>query len=218
MDVFIDIETLPTESNQQIDYVVANIKAPGNYKKPEAIEKYINAERENVVRGTALSGLFGRVYMIGIAIGDGPVNVLRGETGEKPVLEQLQKALQEADLYDEYRFKGKLIGHNLLDFDLPFLLQRFMVNGIKPIINPMDKPNAADTMKLFACGRYKQYYKLEALCMAFGIESPKSGLDGSKVYDSYLAGNHDEVADYCAQDVEATRKLYRAMTDIKVAA
>jgi predicted PolB exonuclease-like 3'-5' exonuclease len=53
---------------------------------------------------------------------------------------------------------------------------------------------------------------LDKLCKAFGIETPKGGIDGSKVWDYVKAGKIDEVAAYCARDVEATRKVYKRLT------
>ena len=39
MNIFIDIETLPTEDAKQIAYVSENLKAPANYKKQESIQR-----------------------------------------------------------------------------------------------------------------------------------------------------------------------------------
>ena len=93
MKLFLDIETLPTESNEQINHVVSNIKAPGNYKKPEAIQRYIESARDETIAKTALSGLFGRVYMIGYAIDDGPVKVIY-EGSEVDTLAQFAEDLR----------------------------------------------------------------------------------------------------------------------------
>ena len=215
--VFIDIETLPTESNAAIDFSVKKIKPPSNYKKPEAIDKYINAARDEVIAKTALSGLFGTVYMIGYAINDGPVDVIYGES-EAHTLAMFDDVLRARGLRNEYSdSKATFVGHNALDFDLPFLSQRLMIHGRSPLFRHGVKyPPVFDTMKAFACGRYKQYYGLEALCLAFGLLSSKGDLDGSKIYDYFKAGRHDEVIDYCKGDVEDVRSLYLAMNQIKV--
>ena len=45
------------------------------------------------------------------------------------------------------------------------------------------------------------------------MESPKSGgVDGSQVYDFYLAGRLQEINAYCLRDVRVTRAIYRRMT------
>ena len=52
---------------------------------------------------------------------------------------------------------------------------------------------------------------LDRLAQALGIESPKDGIDGSKVYDYYQEGRTSEIYDYCLRDVKATREIYRRM-------
>ena len=213
MKLFLDIETLPTNSNEKIDYVVKNIKAPGNYKKQEAIDKYIAIERKSVVSNTALSGIFGEVYMIGYAIDDSPVRVIR-EASEGDTIAQFIEDISSKGLIDDFGYcKATIVGHNAEDFDVPFLSQRMMVNQFKPLYHHATSAKIDDTMKMFACGRYKQFYKLEALCLAFGLPCSAGNMDGSKVAQYYAEGRHDEVMKYCGGDVEDMRRVYYAMTD-----
>jgi predicted PolB exonuclease-like 3'-5' exonuclease len=89
-----------------------------------------------------------------------------------------------------------------------------MVRGMHPLFKHGTKPwdmQVNDTMLMFAAGT-KNYYKLEQLCLAFGVNSPKDGgVDGSQIYEYYQAGKHDEIRAYCARDVEATRAVYNRM-------
>jgi predicted PolB exonuclease-like 3'-5' exonuclease len=39
--------------------------------------------------------------------------------------------------------------------------------------------------------------------------SKQSGLDGSRVYEYFLAGRHQEIADYYLRDVDPVRSIYR---------
>ncbi len=216
--LYLDIETLPTESNEEINHVVANIKAPGNYKKPESIEAFIKGARDETIAKTALDGLFGRVYMIGYAIDDGLTTVIH-EATEKAVLTTFDTQLKKRGLRNEFGdTKVTIVGHNAKDFDVPFLSQRLMVNGFKPLFRHDNRyPSIHDTMKMFGCGRRGSYYKLEALMIAFGLPCSKSGMDGSQVAQYYRDGRHDEVMDYCGGDVEDVRALYKAMTGQKMA-
>ena len=59
--------------------------------------------------------------------------------------------------------------------------------------------------------QWSKRISLDSLSRALGIESPKGELDGSKVYDYYLAGRVDEIYDYCLRDVRATRAIYKRM-------
>jgi len=57
---------------------------------------------------------------------------------------------------------------------------------------------------------------LHKLSVALGVNSPKDqGIDGSKVYDFFLAGKTEEIAKYCMRDVEATREVYKRICFIK---
>lgn len=213
--LFIDIETIPTSSNEAIDYVARKIEAPGNYKDPDKIKAYIDDKRDDTVARTSLSGLFGQVYMIGYAFNDAPVDVIY-EGNERDTLTAFDKLLDRNEYNDN---KILYVGHNAQDFDIPFLSQRLMVNGFKPLFNHNMKPwdmGVDDTMKIFACGK-RDMYALEALCITFGIETPKNGIDGSMVAGLYAAGKHQEVMDYCKEDVRATRELYHKLTNRKLA-
>ena len=110
------------------------------------------------------------------------------------------------------------MGHNISDFDVPFLSQRMMINGLSPLFRHGTKPwdmLIDDTMTMFACGK-RERYSLDNLCKAFGIESPKGEITGANVYDYWLKGEHEMIADYCKRDVEAVRLVHKSMTQQEV--
>jgi hypothetical protein len=37
------------------------------------------------------------------------------------------------------------------------------------------------------------------------------GMEGSRVYDEFLTGNHDRIAEYCLQDVQMVRAIFYRM-------
>ena len=47
---------------------------------------------------------------------------------------------------------------------------------------------------------------LDELCKILGIEG-NGDMDGSKVYDMWLAGEHEKIGEYCSQDVEKVRAI-----------
>lgn len=107
-----------------------------------------------------------------------------------------------------------LIGHNVLNFDLPFLIKRSIIHKIKPSIHPSFARYRAqpifDTMQIWQ--RWNGAISLDTLAQTLGLESSKQGINGSQVYDFYRAGRHREIADYCARDVLVTREIYRRLT------
>ncbi|MEK7184045.1 MAG: ribonuclease H-like domain-containing protein, partial [Patescibacteria group bacterium] len=106
------------------------------------------------------------------------------------------------------------VGHNALDFDLPFIYKRSIVHSVKPSLQlSFEKFQISpifDTMRVWdqwstpATG-------LDQLARILGLESSKQGIDGSQVYDYYLAGRTDEIYSYCKRDVELTRAIHRRL-------
>jgi DNA polymerase III epsilon subunit-like protein len=108
----------------------------------------------------------------------------------------------------------KFIGHNLINFDLPFIRKRAVINGIKPPawfpVNP--RPNSEfvyDTMIEWA--GWNGRISLDRLGRALQV-GDKGNFDGSMVYDAVLVGDIKRVADYCVDDVDLTRAIYKRMT------
>lgn len=220
MNIFIDIETLPTDRTDVRDLIASGVTHPGNISKAETIAKWNEESRPaavaEAVARTGLDGTFGRVCVIGWAVNDEPVKSLYSEDDEAALLLAFSRALH-IDPSD--RHTTTLIGHNVASFDLRFLLQRFIVNGIRPPsvlhrsaqAKPWEADKVFDTMVQWNPDRERRT-SLAKLCMALGIPSPKSEIDGSKVADYVAAGRIAEVAAYCEADVTAVREVYRRMT------
>lgn len=216
--LYIDIETLPTNRADIEAEIRASVRPPAQYKKPESIEAWMKSEGveagEEAFRRTALDGSFGRVCVVGFALDEEPVECLYG-LDERELLE---KVLLQFEVLTANRFTTCVVGHNVSGFDLRFLVQRFIVHGMRPPIaiaraaqaKPWETEKVYDTMVQWA--GVGNRISLDRLCKALSIESPKGDLDGSKVYDYVKAGRIVEVSDYCAKDVEAVRKVHRRMT------
>jgi len=59
---------------------------------------------------------------------------------------------------------------------------------------------------------WRHRIKLDDLARVLGLESPKQDeIDGSRVYDLFLEGRHEEIANYCMRDCESTRAIYRRL-------
>ena len=148
---------------------------------------------------------FGRILCIGYAVDDKPAECLCGD--EKEILRKFWAIAKGADLF---------IGHNVMDFDLRFIYKRSIILGIRPskelsFARYRNNP-IFDTM--YEWERWSgKGTSLHKLSIALGLASPKEeGIDGSKVYDHFLAGKSDEIYKYCMRDVEATRRVYNRIT------
>lgn len=217
MELHLDIETLPTDRADVIDMLAASIKAPAQYKKPESIAQWLEenkiAELDALRRKTALDGAFGRVCCIGVAIDDIEPGVFCGGP-ESAMLADFSTYLS---ILDCDRYTTLVVGHNVAGFDLRFLLQRYIVNRL-PIphlikhaasAKPWESEKVFDTMCQWA--GVGNRISLDKLCMALGVPTSKSGITGATVYDEWLKGNIEGIADYCKRDVDATREVFRRM-------
>jgi hypothetical protein len=231
MNIYFDIETIPSQSFAAIELIKADIekqklsvKAPSNYKDQEKIDAYIKTEVEKLdaefdltYRKTSFDGGLGEICCIGYAIDDNaPVSIYGG--CEADVLHKFYQAIM-----DEYNPSSQtrpvFIGHNIVNFDLRFLFQRSVMNNVKPPFmipfsaKPWDE-SIFDTMTAWA--GHGNRVSLDKLCKIFNIPLKGSEIgeeiDGSKVWDFYQAGRIADIAKYCEGDVERTRQAYKRMT------
>lgn len=220
MNLYIDIETIPSQASGAFQEVLDAVKPPGQYKKPESIEKWMDENAEDVAKEEyhklGLHGISGEIISIAWAIDDGEVKVAT-RPGNSEV--ELLNLFFECIIHEIRRIgEGEharltWIGHNV-EFDLRYLKQRCLINNIKPpFIIPADAKHGFYsvfcTMKEW-CG-WKGYVSQDALCKAFSIEG-KSDLDGSEVYQAWLDGEYDRIRNYNINDVRIVRELYRRMT------
>lgn len=104
--------------------------------------------------------------------------------------------------------------HNGLGFDFPVLLRKLIIHGlvVPPVLEMRGKKpwevSVIDTMQLWACGEFRHMVSLDLLCHIFGLPSPKTDLDGSKVYEAFKAGRIQDINRYCCQDVVALVNCY----------
>ena len=218
-NIYFDIETLPSDDSGIIADIAAGIKPPGNLKKAETIEAWERDEKPGAVleavKKTGLDGTFGRICCIGFAVNDDAADVRYGDEAE--TITAFFAWLTEAARISDYteRQSAIFIGHNILSFDLRFLWQRCVVNGIRPpaFIPFNAKPwdgKVFDTMTAWNPERERRI-SLDKLCLALGVPSSKGDMDGSKVAEYWQAGRHQEVAAYCMADVEAVRQCHKRM-------
>ena len=115
----------------------------------------------------------------------------------------------------------RICGHNIKEFDVPFICRRMLVNGL-PLPSILDvagrKPWETpfiDTMELWKFGDFKSFTSLKLLCAIFGIPTPKDDIDGSEVAAVYY-DTHDvhRIAVYCEKDVVATAQVFLRMNGI----
>jgi 3'-5' exonuclease len=102
-----------------------------------------------------------------------------------------------------------LSGHNIKEFDVPYMCRRTIINQVelpffykdlqnrKPWENPL-----IDTLHQWRFGDFKNYTSLELIATVLGIDTPKDDIDGSQVSSVYWnEKNLDRIATYCSKDM-----------------
>ncbi len=124
-----------------------------------------------------------------------------------------------ADLLEEYFYDPRLhglCGHNIREFDVPFICRRLTINGLEiPRIldtrhaKPWEREHLLDTMQSWKYGDYKHYTSLDLLCHVLNVKSPKSEMSGSEVHRYYYENaDHEAIQQYCESDIMAVFEVY----------
>lgn len=227
MNLYIDIETIP-DIKFRGDLIVS---PPANMSKPETITAWETGEGkyagekeaaiEKEFRKLAFDGGRGKIICLAFAFDNSDVEAYgHPDYSESQILTQFLNVLADRVYETPGRPEPiKWVGHYITGFDLRFIWQRCVINNIRPKVTiPYDaKPwsdNVFDTCSTWK-GASSSAGSLDMLCKAFGYEG-KNGMDGSKVYDNYLAANHQKIIDYCKHDVELVRQIHKRMTFVPV--
>ena len=219
--LFIDIETVPYVSNyQDMSKEIAHLWD----EKAQALqtrnpERYpTNWSTQQVFENAAgIYAEFGKIVCIsvGFIYFDKSSNCcLRTKSiygdDEKLLLTEFSTLLTKFMTSNDHT----LCGHNIKEFDVPYICRRMLVNGLalpnslriagkKPWEIPF-----LDTLELWKFGDYKNYTSLKLLTAILGIPTPKDDIDGSQVAEVYYKEkNIERIATYCEKDVVATAQL-----------
>lgn len=65
-------------------------------------------------------------------------------------------------------------------------------------------------MEMRACNTIDKV-SLETICLLLNVPNPKENTDGSSVDEMYTLGKREEIGNYCAGDVQATKQIYKVM-------
>lgn len=216
-----DIETVPAQAPWVREELLAAVKAPGTFKKPESIAQWLaenrEAEAEDAWLKTSFDGGLGQIVCIGFAINDdAPTSYIAPDlslAAERKLIEDFFCVLLDA-YGGGHGLKPLLVGHNHVAFDIPFIWKRAVVHGIKPPLwfprNPKPWSEIVfDTMTQWVGDRDR--VSMDRLCKILGIPG-KDGMSGDKVWPAIQRGEFDRVASYCRDDVSRTRAMWRRMT------
>lgn len=195
-EVVLDIETVPCRKSLW-DSLPADLK-----------KKYY---RDDVGEGeawkrTALDWTLGRIACICLRIVEDrqPTDKCFCGSREAGLLRALWKTIRRTDL---------LVGYNLLDFDLPFIQARCVINRVR-LAWPFDLRRyrydpVCDLMQIWGSWNRANFAKLGLLANVLGLEA-KAG-SAEKVFDWYRRKDWKRIQRYCLQDVHLTHQVYERL-------
>ena len=218
--IIFDIETCayPVESlsESQQEYLL-------RYSEKETEEDKKSQKRDDAIRYLSLYPLTAKTIAIAIYHVEKEKTFVYYESNvsEEWVNEEKNisyKGLSEKEMIQSFwrivDFTDQVITFNGRNFDIPFLMMRSAMLEIRPTKNLMgkrfDSSNHNDLLEQFTFYGVTRKFNLDFYCHAFGVASPKAkGVSGMEVKNLYEAGRIKDIAVYCAEDVNATSKLYR---------
>lgn len=181
---------------------------------------------EQVKEGLPLSPFMGEIVAIGVLdqdnkgavyfqapkeeIEDYEEDDIKYRVGtEKEILEHFWEVTRHYNNFVTFGGRG---------FDAPYLMIRSAVNGIRPMRNLLEnrylqyqrdaKHYDLVDMFNFYGAMWGRQPKLHFVAQAFGIKTPKGGIDGKEVPKAFEDKRYKEIAKYCMDDVVATKAIF----------
>ena len=219
--LFLDIECVSGEATlEEVDPALAGLwveKAPrimrvDELSAGEAAQAYVDK--------AAIYAEWGKIVCISVGFLGQTEDGLQlrvksfASPDEAVLLEEFHELLSKSRAF---RF---FCGHNIKEFDIPYIGRRMLINGMKLPASvdlrgkkPWDLKHLLDTMDMWQFADRKAYTSLKLLAALFGVPSPKGDIDGSQVGRVFWEeGDLERIAEYCERDVVATTNVFLALT------
>ena len=211
--LFLDIETVP--ANQDYEELDEEWKSLWD-RKAAFFKNQESKEEDTLYQRAGIYAEFGKVICVSLGYFhfEGHNRTFRMKSvfaeDEKEVLEETAHLLKRFNKGSDHL----LCAHNGKEFDFPFMARRMLINQIElPYMLDIAgrKPwevQHLDTMQLWKFGDYKHYTSLKLLCKLFGVDSPKSDMDGSMVAKAFYEDQDlKRISEYCLEDTLAVAQL-----------
>jgi DNA polymerase elongation subunit (family B) len=154
---------------------------------------------------------FGKIVCVSVGFvlesGETKLDSFTGE--EKEILTNCSNLLNRVD-----KLGFLICGHNVKNFDLPYIGKRMTINGIGvPDIVPNYKikpweSRVLDTKEVWNFNSYRGLSSLELVCASLGIPNPKDNeVNGANLHSFYYGDNLnmkeklEKIKNYCEEDV-----------------
>lgn len=221
--LFLDIETVsgkPTYADLDDTF-----KYLWGFKAPNVLKRYgeeLTEEElaDSYVDKAAIFAEFGKIVCISVGAvyrdKDKRLKIRLKSFANRDEKILLQEFSAMLDQYYGDVHKQFICGHNIKEFDVPYMCRRLLVNQL-PMPKMLDiagkKPwetkQLVDTLTLWKFGDFKSYTSLKLLAGVLGFPTPKDDIDGSQVGRVFWEEDDlERIATYCEKDVLATTQLF----------
>lgn len=209
--LFLDIETVPLQPS----FELLSTENQEMFANKTAYQRREGIAVEDFYERAGIWAEFGKIVCISVGYflhknGERQFRVTTFFGEEKKLLQDFANLLENHFAAPNIQ----LCGHNIKEFDLPFIARRMIINqlNIPEKINNMGKKpweiNHLDTLELWRFGDYKHYTSLKLLAHILDIPSPKDDIDGSQVGKVYYEENDiDRIIIYCEKDVVTVAQI-----------
>lgn len=207
-----DIETVP--QTDSFDHLPAHLKELWEHKVRKQLKEETPAE--NYYERAGIYAEFGKVVCISAGYFKKEGGALKFRVKSFASDEEAEALFAFKNLLEKHYSDTQkaLCGHNIKEFDVPYLCRRMLVHGI-PLPSALDlsgkKPwevQHIDTMQLWKFGDIKSFTSLKLLAAIFNIPTPKDDIDGSDVARVYWKEkNLPRIVTYCQKDVITVAQL-----------
>ena len=199
--IVLDIETV---ASPDCATLLDPVRAPANYKDPIKIAAYCEEKLVERIATAALEADLCEVVALGYCLEHDPsINVVsRDEQDEGEMLAQLWDVVGHRPV----------VGFNCLSFDLPVLIRRSQLLGVRyPDVN-LDRYRTAhiDLLERLSFNGKLTYRSLAFYCRRFGITVADT-TTGADIAALVAANQWPEIAAHCHADVEKTALLARRL-------
>ena len=234
MNIFLDLETCPSQAPGALDEIMATIRPPASYKKPETISAWWDTEAAGAAdrewRKQSLDGgTQGEIISIALTSDStcptNPEWVRCRKPGESEA-DLIREAFAvvegwQAEVCRELTPSARPwlpavfpVAHHAA-FDMGFLWRRSRVLRI-PVPAWLPSPSSMKLGKdchctMHAWAGYGGTVSLDRLSKALGLPSPKTDMHGSVVLDHWLNGETDKIAAYNLADTKAVEAIYSVL-------
>ena len=227
--LFIDIETVGVDEDldslHHTDPKLSKVwgESGWDYFKRKYPEDSKLSSNEMFAKRAALLPEFGKIVCISVGFilpnGDTKLDSFYDGThgGEENLLIATSELLNRVD-----KLGFIICGHNVKNFDLPYIAKRMLINNIsvpKILPNYTIKPwesRVLDTKEVWNFNSFGGLSSLNLVCTSLGLETSKEGeVNGSNMHKYYYDNNNiEKIKNYCEEDVKCTINLVKKLKNL----